>query len=718
MKKTKEFLNKLIVILIITLGIYLFTILLSYCSAASFQYNPSNILDNVTKDGNDILVPIIFNNSNETISVDKVKADFSKKNLTVKSISTTNIGTGTKITVNENSFVYQILIYGDANGDGKVNLIDAQRVILHKIKPSTNALKGIYLKAANVSNNNEQVNLIDAQRIILFKIKSQKIMLTTPTITPIDTTKPVITLTGANPAKVTIGKTYSDAGLYSATDNYDGNITSKVVKTSNVNTNKLGTYTITYNVTDNSGNKADTKTRTVIVEDAISSISIATNPTKNVYYLNDTLDVTGAKITVKYVSGATKQVAVTTSMVENAGKTFTTLGNNSFQVNYSENGITKQTTLTISVQLKPIEGITLQQTGRSNIDANNVIETSRPFVLGTLVEQNAGADRTKLTQDQVQITVTPNNLSIVAEANENGNILLKGNTTQIGTYTVEVSVKNNTTAKPLVYQIQAVKNEVIASIALETIQDQEIHQNSFAVVQKKIIVKNQNGEELEINASQLTVKASHNLIVTKLKADKALFLEGEDDIVKYLQLATNSAQEENATIQLNVNDTMVESKEQKFKIGAAGVLAEIAIDATGITLDLNSNTYTALPIVAKNQYGETMELKAISVTQTLPIGKPLENNTVYFISPKVSVIIQGKLLAQKDDGLEINCYNKNGQKVSSNVSFEEIGITAITAIDEEISLNVTELNHSILEIRYLDNQGNEKSTSVTIQLKS
>ncbi|HOS02091.1 MAG TPA: DUF5011 domain-containing protein, partial [Candidatus Hydrogenedentes bacterium] len=87
------------------------------------------------------------------------------------------------------------------------------------------------------------------------------------TVYVVDTTKPVITRLGSNPVTVLLGATYTDAGA-TASDNYDGNITAQIVKTGTVNTAAIGTYTITYNVSDASGNAAVPVTRTVNVVEA------------------------------------------------------------------------------------------------------------------------------------------------------------------------------------------------------------------------------------------------------------------------------------------------------------------------------------------------------------------------------------------------------------------------------------------------------------------
>ena len=79
-----------------------------------------------------------------------------------------------------------------------------------------------------------------------------------------DKEKPVIKLNGSATVTIDLGDSFDDPGA-TATDNKDGNITNKIKKSGTVNTNRAGTYKITYTVEDSSGNKA-TITRTVIVK--------------------------------------------------------------------------------------------------------------------------------------------------------------------------------------------------------------------------------------------------------------------------------------------------------------------------------------------------------------------------------------------------------------------------------------------------------------------
>ena len=81
-----------------------------------------------------------------------------------------------------------------------------------------------------------------------------------------DTTNPSITLNGDEEITVEVGGSFVDPGA-TATDTYQGNISSAIVVTGSVDTDALGTYVIRYNVSDSSGNAATEVTRTVTVSD-------------------------------------------------------------------------------------------------------------------------------------------------------------------------------------------------------------------------------------------------------------------------------------------------------------------------------------------------------------------------------------------------------------------------------------------------------------------
>jgi len=82
--------------------------------------------------------------------------------------------------------------------------------------------------------------------------------------------KPTITLEGSTDIKISLGTQtiMTEGDSWSAYDPQDGDISSQVVRTHNIDFSKAGTYQIEYNVQDTDGNNADTKTRTVTITSA------------------------------------------------------------------------------------------------------------------------------------------------------------------------------------------------------------------------------------------------------------------------------------------------------------------------------------------------------------------------------------------------------------------------------------------------------------------
>lgn len=101
------------------------------------------------------------------------------------------------------------------------------------------------------------------------------------TVEVVDTTAPEIQLNGTSTIRVFENTTFEEPG-YQAIDNYDGDVSAQVsVDTSQLDMKKQGSYTITYQVNDASGNSAEI-TRTV---------EVCQDPTATkVYYNHDDYD--------------------------------------------------------------------------------------------------------------------------------------------------------------------------------------------------------------------------------------------------------------------------------------------------------------------------------------------------------------------------------------------------------------------------------------------
>ena len=80
-----------------------------------------------------------------------------------------------------------------------------------------------------------------------------------------DHNKPIISLKGTSPITLAKGTNFEDPGAI-ATDDVDGDVTDKIQRSGSVDISKVGEYTITYTVTDTSGNVATTK-RVIIIEE-------------------------------------------------------------------------------------------------------------------------------------------------------------------------------------------------------------------------------------------------------------------------------------------------------------------------------------------------------------------------------------------------------------------------------------------------------------------
>ena len=96
---------------------------------------------------------------------------------------------------------------------------------------------------------------------------------------------------------------------------------------------------------------AYTASQPITVQRVLSSIAITTQPTKKTYEQGDALNLSGMVVKATYTSGATANATGWTSSPAN-GATLSTLGSQTVTVSYSENGVTKTATLTVTVNVK------------------------------------------------------------------------------------------------------------------------------------------------------------------------------------------------------------------------------------------------------------------------------------------------------------------------------------------------------------------------------
>lgn len=136
-----------------------------------------------------------------------------------------------------------------------------------------------------------------------------------------DKINPSIELKGKRTIYIYEGNSYTEEG-YTAFDNCDGDITDKVVSTGNVDTNTIGTYNITYEVKDSSGNSFNTDREVIVIKkpnyygNGVIYLTFDDGPSYLTNEILDILDREGVKATF-FVCGANES----TKRAYNSGHT-------------------------------------------------------------------------------------------------------------------------------------------------------------------------------------------------------------------------------------------------------------------------------------------------------------------------------------------------------------------------------------------------------------
>lgn len=145
-------------------------------------------------------------------------------------------------------------VYTDAGAIASDNLDGDKTANIIVVNPVNSNVPGTYTVTYNVSD-----------------VAGNAATQVTRTVNVVDTTKPVISLIGSPTVSVNFGASYTDAGA-TASDNVDGNITGSIVTVNPVNTGSIGTYSVTYDVSDVAGNAATQVVRTVNVVDVTAPV--------------------------------------------------------------------------------------------------------------------------------------------------------------------------------------------------------------------------------------------------------------------------------------------------------------------------------------------------------------------------------------------------------------------------------------------------------------
>jgi len=228
----------------------------------------------------------------------------------------------------------------------------------------------------------------------------------TRTVDVVDTTPPEITLLGPNPLILQVDDPYVEPGA-DVTDNTDEDLSGALVIVGVVNTSTLGTYFVTYNVMDSSGNAAIQVTRTVEVFDQVID-SVVDGPLK--VGDGERVFISGGTINGNIKLGAGtlifEEATINGNIQGNAGSTLSLK-------NSSVSGFVQMkncTSLTIvdsqidsNVTVQNCENFTLTgSTVGGNVDSKN---TQTVVIIGNDVDGNIGSN------GDGQVTIDDNSLT-------------------------------------------------------------------------------------------------------------------------------------------------------------------------------------------------------------------------------------------------------------------------------------------------------------------
>ena len=195
------------------------------------------------------------------------------------------------------------------------------------------------------------------------------------------------------PAKTTYvsGETFSPEGMI-VTATYSNGATLKATGYSFSPDTALtdGTTSVTIEYTE--GGVTKTAEQAITVVHRLESIAITTQPTKTTYEYGDSFQSAGMVVEATYSDGATANVTGYSC----SPTTLNTVGTQTITVSYTENGVTKTATTSVTVNRKTISAVpsqsgTLTYTGSSQSPTWSNYSTTQLTIGGTTSGTNAGS---------------------------------------------------------------------------------------------------------------------------------------------------------------------------------------------------------------------------------------------------------------------------------------------------------------------------------------
>ena len=153
--------------------------------------------------------------------------------------------------------------------------------------------------------------------------------------------------------------------------------------------------TLTLKYTANNG-IIGTASYPITIRNTIQSVAIETLPTKVKYNVKETLDTTGGRLKITRATGTTETIDITKEMISgfDSSKENTKLP---LTISYTENGVTKTTTFTISVE-DPIISMEIKTTPKTEYKYGEPLDLSNGII--TIVRPS-GPEEKQITEEMV-----------------------------------------------------------------------------------------------------------------------------------------------------------------------------------------------------------------------------------------------------------------------------------------------------------------------------
>lgn len=693
-----------------------------------YNHNPVTALDNVFIEDGMTILPFIYENPDERMTEDRIREEFNKAGLTIKNISTGDkIGTGTEITVNENSNVYTLLIYGDINSDGLVDIDDAVELIESVRFQETKGLSGIYYKAGNVDGTPEELDISDAVDLISFIRGKEKIPVIEPeSIKEQDAIITKIEITSAPTAEY-MGDSLDFTNAKLKATAKSGKVTENIQITADMivqNTYNSGIKTL-QNVGVTYGGQTVTFPIT-LKEDTVTSLNLKNAPAKTVYNFGETdLDLKELEITVNWDSGRTTSLTadmVTTDMLS---------GYNSKQEGLQTVTITydgKTVNFNVKV-LNKISNLNIIADGRENAQFENnnyKVESKLNFVLGTIepVDKN---NTSTLTAEMLEIEVPEEYkdiLTIEKEVDENnGAIKLKGSATEARVYTINIKVMSDgEKIAELPITIQASKNQTIDIFKFTQVGEQNYVQINKPV-RYEVEVKNKNNEDIALQSIEIN-GLSNEFIVSQMDKDGNPITNIAD--LKYIEIATTKKEQGVAqfTVIATGTDGSTKPNSISLNVKAAPQITSVEIAEQNVELYLEEkenvtdkdnlgNIYTVVDINFKDEEGNKIDVKQSDIrviSADILSSTTIDKGKVAIILPSAQIKFTDgdDTIVYDGDGLNVKFYTDDKANII------RMGISIIPENDGEQVVTASLVGKTI---KFVNSNKEAISPEVTISVE-